>query len=575
MVCKEDVLLWFKDLEGYKRIEFMYELINMCVSFEVRLLGSCIEEIGKHSYQELRGPAITANDIDKLSKDGTFSNGLLDETTRHRAVIYLSLLSSRNCKCAEWFYKKLLRTESIESYIVNNNCKDENLLSELLLLYTIAFYHPAFTFEQKTFFGNMLTYLMEQKERKRRISPKPFGGYPPGFGYPMTPKISIPVKTASPMCHGDSTNIHHHPPCLPAQPTLGTPLEFVQMWTRPAPFPGTISGAPDVAPFPPQPISPIISQPSSPTASRAASPHRTAFPPIRSTTVLQPLPPITLQSQPPSIEIMPQLPLDPLSHTSVMGSFSNDLKNADDELSHIQDDKPRDNNSWLASMVVPVDIKPPNGIRFPPYKVPPPSSQQYFFEQMQALNLDGESSLHRSNSSSSTSSLNQSPPDTPTITPTTTPHGPGRGAIAPTSSSDGKVRVNGLPSAPPPPLPYAPLCDTSCPPPPPPVPYTNYPPHRTVFQYTQSFRPPFSCPYTYQPAENVIYSSYSGAPYVPIMISGGAAAPPLPPRNSNCYNCGACGHIGAECPAQTIEEITQKKAYTLEFNASLPDTDNK
>ncbi|XP_018329826.1 formin-like protein 14 isoform X3 [Agrilus planipennis] len=497
MVCKEDVLLWFKDLEGYKRIEFMYELINMCVSFEVRLLGSCIEEIGKHSYQELRGPAITANDIDKLSKDGTFSNGLLDETTRHRAVIYLSLLSSRNCKCAEWFYKKLLRTESIESYIVNNNCKDENLLSELLLLYTIAFYHPAFTFEQKTFFGNMLTYLMEQKERKRRISPKPFGGYPPGFGYPMTPKISqplpeisqIPVKTASPMCHGDSTNIHHHPPCLPAQPTLGTPLEFVQMWTRPAPFPGTISGAPD--------------------------------------------------------------------------------------LSHIQDDKPRDNNSWLASMVVPVDIKPPNGIRFPPYKVPPPSSQQYFFEQMQALNLDGESSLHRSNSSSSTSSLNQSPPDTPTITPTTTPHGPGRGAIAPTSSSDGKVRVNGLPSAPPPPLPYAPLCDTSCPPPPPPVPYTNYPPHRTVFQYTQSFRPPFSCPYTYQPAENVIYSSYSGAPYVPIMISGGAAAPPLPPRNSNCYNCGACGHIGAECPAQTIEEITQKKAYTLEFNASLPDTDNK
>lgn len=193
MVCKEDVLSWFKDLESYKRIDVMYELLNMCVPFEIRFLGTCVEEMGKHSYQELRGPAIVANDVEKLSKDTSLSQGLLDENTRHRVLLYISLLSARNCTCANWFYKTLFRTDGIEDSIVKGNCKDE-VLSELILLFTMNLHHPAFTFEQKQYFGRILSLLIEQKEKESRVPPKPhvFYNHPPGIMYP-TPKVLVSI----------------------------------------------------------------------------------------------------------------------------------------------------------------------------------------------------------------------------------------------------------------------------------------------------------------------------------------------------------------------------------------------
>lgn len=192
MVCKEDVLTWFKDLECYKRIDLMYELLNMCMPFEIRFMGSCIEEIGKHSYQELRGLTIIANDVEKLSKDSTLSNGLLDENTRSRVLLYISLLSARNCISANWLYKKLFRTAVFEDFIVKGNCKDDNLHSELLLLLTMGLHHPAFTFDQKSFFGMLLVHLIEQREGKKMMAVKPNAYcYPPGFGYPPTPIIPV------------------------------------------------------------------------------------------------------------------------------------------------------------------------------------------------------------------------------------------------------------------------------------------------------------------------------------------------------------------------------------------------
>lgn len=195
MVCKEDVLTWFKDLDSYQRIDVMYDLLNMCIPFEIRFLGTCIEEIGKHSYQELRGPTITANDIDKLTRDSSLvqPSGLLDDCVRHRLIVYISLLSARNCTCANWFCKNLLITNKLEDYVVKGRCKDDIVQSEFLLIYTMALHHPAFTFEQKSIFGKIITDLLDHKEGKFQSSPKPSHYYyPPGFGYP-TPKL--PVRT--------------------------------------------------------------------------------------------------------------------------------------------------------------------------------------------------------------------------------------------------------------------------------------------------------------------------------------------------------------------------------------------
>lgn len=192
MVCKEDVLSWFKDLEGYRRIDVMYELLNMCVPFEVRFIGTCIEEIGKHSYQELRGPEVTANDIEKLSKDNSMLQGILDEHVRHRVLLYISLLSARNSKCASWYYRNVFRTDWLEEYIVKGNFKDENVQSELLLLFTMGLHHPAFSFEQKLFFGKMLSLLMEYKENRIAIKPSVYySSHPPGINVYSTQKVGV------------------------------------------------------------------------------------------------------------------------------------------------------------------------------------------------------------------------------------------------------------------------------------------------------------------------------------------------------------------------------------------------
>ncbi|KAG5897004.1 hypothetical protein JTB14_010756 [Gonioctena quinquepunctata] len=206
------------------------------------------------------------------------------------------------------------------------------------------------------------------------------------------------------------------------------------------------------------------------------------------------------------------------------------------------------------------DLKP-NGIRFPALvgKVRP-----YLVEQMQAMNLDGENSLHRSNSSSN-SSLNETPPSTPLNTPASTPQGPGRGE---TTTS----RANGMPSGPSPGL-HIP--DTTSPPPPPrnssvPTVFRAFVltpcPNRSMFQYNPAYRPTFTAQYPAYPTTDTAnnFPPYT-LPYFHLMFSS-----PYPARTPpGCFNCGAPNHVGSECTNQNIEEITQKKTFQLDYAASL------
>ncbi|XP_068903366.1 uncharacterized protein [Tenebrio molitor] len=559
MVCKEDVLLWFKDLEGYRRIDVLYELLNMCIPFELRFLGSCIEEIGKHTYQELRGPAINANDLDKLSKDTSLSPGLLDENVRHRVLINLSLLSSRNYSVANWLYKNILRTDWLEDCIVKENLKDPNIQSEFLLLFVMALHHPAFTFEQKLYFNDILTRLIKLRESKKRISPKPPSfTYPPGFGFAPVKTMNtntsevpiVPVKTSNTIPCGDDT-LYQQPPHVPSlQPTQ----EFVA-WN----IPGYPCGAPEVPPpFPLPTVSPLVSESTSPNHSRSTSPHRTIVT-LRSTPMPPPQPPRPIDTIP------TQLPIDALSSNKFPFLHpAENVKFPDEDLNSIPEDKLVLEGPWLFHVK---ELKQPNGIRFsacPTKSVPRP----FVLEQFQALNIDGENSLHRSNSSSS-SSLNQTPPETPAATPHST------SSQCPVREGE-KPRVNGMPPFV---TPGLSLCDTTSPPPPPTptfnncsVPYTTYPTFtaihttRSMFpNYSASYRPPFPHFTSYQTNDNS-FPPYTPS-YLPIFF-------PSSFLHSNCYNCGAMGHAGQDCTGQNIEDITQKKTYTIEFSAPpLPDAD--
>lgn len=583
MVCKEDVLSWFKDLDSYKRIDVLYDLLNMCLPFELRFLGSCVEEIGKHSYQELRGPAILANDYEKLSKDSTLNQSLNDDNVRHRILIYLSLLNSRNYVVANWLYKNYLRTECIEELVVKNNVKSESLLGEFLLLYTMALHHPAFTFEQKLYFSNVVTRLSEYKENRNRYSPKlGIYTYPPGFGYPafktsnVTETSSVPQKGST---FGDvkvpMSGLH---PIPNQQQSVDT---SAPVWTRP----GIHCGAPEAPPFP-SAISPLVSQAGTPTHSRSTSPHRANIGlrmPINSR------PPLNLM-QMTQFENLPQMSIPPpqveIPPHSSLPIYQNDMKIPDDELSVGPENQQLPDNPWATSSrhhVPPTEqLKQPNGLCYPPFphshKMPPP----YLLEQMQSLNLEGENALHRS-SSSSNSSLNQSPPETPTVAP---PSGPGRG-----NSVADKPRANGFPAF------VNSMCDAVSPPPPVftacTVPYTTYftncqlQPNvvttggRSMFQYSAgppychrpiNFPTPANAPYPQNPPPQPDTNSipYTTIPYVSILYSSPApvtfAAAPQRHIPTGCYNCGSSGHQGQDCTEQNIEEITQKKSYTLEYS---------
>ncbi|CAH1109034.1 unnamed protein product [Psylliodes chrysocephalus] len=219
---------------------------------------------------------------------------------------------------------------------------------------------------------------------------------------------------------------------------------------------------------------------------------------------------------------------------------------------------------WPQLGLINPDVKP-NGIRFPPFVGNLGKIRPYLVEQMQAMNLEGENSLHQSNSSSN-SSPNDTPPGTPANTPTTTPHGPGRG--------DTKPRSNGMSYGPSPGPPSMP--DTQSPPPPnfsnSSVPYnfhqpfTTLPPNRSMFPYNQTYRPTFTAQFPNYPTDNNFPYSLS---YFPIMYSS-QYQPRTPP---GCYNCGAPNHVGSECTSQNIEEITQKKTYVLDYNSPLPDSE--
>lgn len=203
----------------------------------------------------------------------------------------------------------------------------------------------------------------------------------------------------------------------------------------------------------------------------------------------------------------------------------------------------------------------PNGIRFTPFITNHNISkgQRYLVEQIQAMNLDSENSLHQSNSSGN-SSPNETPPGTPSNTPATTPHGPGRG--------EANIR-NGMPFVTAPVIP-----DTTSPPPAfsnSSVPYSFHqqfatiPPNRSMFHFNQAYRPSFTAQYPSFPTENNIIYTFS---YPPLMNFSPFAARTQP----GCYNCGAPNHVGSECTSQNIEDITQKKTFQLEYTP-LPDSD--
>ncbi|KAJ8680595.1 hypothetical protein QAD02_016382 [Eretmocerus hayati] len=166
MVCKENVVSWFGNLSSYKRIDVMCTLLNMCLPFEVRFIGTCVEDLGKREYNVLRDTEHRANNVTDLAE---LSNlGITDKRTRRKITLYMALLHSCNYACAVVLYKNLanFNFQEVSNLLSETSVsQDDQPLEELLLLYTMAINHPAFNYEQKSTFGNIFLKLQEEEER--------------------------------------------------------------------------------------------------------------------------------------------------------------------------------------------------------------------------------------------------------------------------------------------------------------------------------------------------------------------------------------------------------------------------
>ncbi|KAL4708079.1 hypothetical protein ACJJTC_009858 [Scirpophaga incertulas] len=301
MVCKEDVVSWFKELESYKRIDAMCTLLDMCLPFELRFIGTYVEELGRRDFLELRGAELRANNPTDLAADIGDAN--TDSRTRRKMALYVSLLRSCNYACATTLYNAMVSLE--QSGLLKGLYGD--LLEEIFLLYTMALHHPAFTFDQKSHFGEILDKLkledqsihyQEQQELLDIASmnachssmtpnmtlppPNLTGlGPPPGIMFvkasglqPSTDSISQELNSP-PVLTGAGTvipmlgEVTHPPPGLPIpQYSIG---EYMGQHTWPANIiVSTLSQPLEVINYQQGPASPLMS---SPGDSRSGSPR--------------------------------------------------------------------------------------------------------------------------------------------------------------------------------------------------------------------------------------------------------------------------------------------------------------
>lgn len=164
MICKDDLVNWFKNLESYKRIDVMCTLLNLCLPFELRFLGTCLEELGRRDAQDLRGVELRVNNPQEFVSDvGSFQTGQpIDMKIRRKMALYLALMRACNRTGVNELFKTLDRWGDRDF----SKFGEGDPLQELLLVYTMATNHPVFSFEQRLKCGEIYSKILSSTNRQ-------------------------------------------------------------------------------------------------------------------------------------------------------------------------------------------------------------------------------------------------------------------------------------------------------------------------------------------------------------------------------------------------------------------------
>ena len=146
---KEAIFDWYRKLANWDRVDFMCGLLDLCHPFEIRYLGTFIEEIGRKDYAALKSHEEKANQQESPSDIGSLS----EETDRSRLTISLTLLASSNFRVASTIYEIL--NDYMETFIKHDGVRATtnqgkfSTIQEYMLVLILAVSHPAFSIEQK------------------------------------------------------------------------------------------------------------------------------------------------------------------------------------------------------------------------------------------------------------------------------------------------------------------------------------------------------------------------------------------------------------------------------------------
>ncbi|KAI5743954.1 hypothetical protein M8J77_024250 [Diaphorina citri] len=532
----------------------MCNLLQSCQPFETRFLGTCIEELGRKDFALLRQLENIVNNPAELSTQDL--NNMSDKEVRSKLSKFLCVLHSTNKRCANELYNILMNLYEDVNNIIKSGAllNDDSPLDEILLIYALGIFHPAFSFDKKIYLGDLVSRLMQEEERIHLFKQKEMMS-PDNYSSDNIAMSQVPEPLPNPG---------------PEEPMLSMP----------------VLSYPPVLPT-------VMSHTSSPSGS----------PPIRSK------PPITPVDHKP---VSPNPLRLPVTETDIPGlGIPPGVK----ESRLITNGKPTE-ELWLQSnmrrqaYVMPVFYPSPtpttpspstctssclhNGgtptlpTRGPPTS--PPNSGPAGGDQMRDLRLGdqmrdlrlgeiplpGEGGQYSPANSSSDSNISEhSPPPTP--------HEMGRG-LPPSSSSSSqqyskssrgsslslggagsthqyrrRTEMNGHDPG------LAPTCpggDANF------YPLLQPQPH-------QPFLPPPPPPATaysipvYSPCFPELLYQYPGPP-PPNLAPPVFASLPSVPKLSSCYNCGSQTHVAPECPDPTIDEVSKQGQYRLDYEGSTP-----
>lgn len=163
MICKDSVLTWFKGLSSHNRIDLMCSLLNKCLPFELRFIGTCLEDLGRQDFSQMKDFEVKANNAAELS-EFKVQCIISDTRTRQKLAVYVCLLHSLNTSCSTLIYKSLYGLD-LNEVLSTAKSTDNKILEELLTIYTIAVNHPAFSFEQRSNLGSILLRLKQEENR--------------------------------------------------------------------------------------------------------------------------------------------------------------------------------------------------------------------------------------------------------------------------------------------------------------------------------------------------------------------------------------------------------------------------